>query len=230
VRKHVSCLRELPIFGGLESSAFRSVCVTTARRRFPKGSYLFRQGETPDTVFLIKAGRVKLVALNDGAKEVISNIVGPGDLVNETALFTDLEYASDAVALEDTLACCYNRRQFETMVLEDPNIALQVIRYLAQKLHESDQARTEQVGMSVKDRVIRVLLKLADEHGTHRMGGMLIDAPITQSEIAAMVGASRVKVAQVLSELRSADLIERRGRHYIIKMDRCLIRNFASST
>lgn len=132
-----------------------------------------------------------------------------------------------AIAIEeDTKLCCFNRQQFETLIQQNPGFAVKIISYLGQKLYQSFRQAGEVAGVSVKEKLMRVLIRLADEHGRKVSGGTLIDLKITQQELAEMVGASRVMVAQILKDLKEAEIVWRNGKHYVLRIDPCVEKNF----
>ncbi|MDN5347672.1 MAG: family transcriptional regulator, cyclic receptor protein [Clostridia bacterium] len=229
MKRCLLCLQELPIFQGLDKSEFANVCFSATKRRITKESFLFFQGEPANTVYLIKAGKFKLVQVTDQGREIILDVIGPGEVLGETALFQqqDQEHLFSAVAMEETMVCCFSRQQFEKLLQQDPGFAVKIISYLGQKLYDTTQQLSEAIGTPVKEKLLRLLIKLADEYGRKIPNGTIIDLEITQQELANMIGASRVMVAQILKELRKMDIVDRRGKCYILKTDPCIEKYFS---
>lgn len=222
----ITCLRELELFRGLEKTEFVNVCLAAAKKTIEKGSFLFYQGEPVDSVYLIKAGKLKLVQLTEGGREIIIDILGPGDVLGETVLFQNENNLYSAQAMETTHVCSFNRAQFEILIRNNPALAVKIISHLGQKLYEFVRLAGEVTGTSARDKLLRILHRLADEHGRQVDSGVLIEVELTQQELANMVGISRVKVAQIISELKDSELIERDGKYYLLKADPCLKKHF----
>lgn len=220
------CLRELPLFRGLDRSEFRQVCLTADKRRLARGQVVFRQGEPADSIYLVKAGKLKLVRVTGEGREAILDVVGPGEVLGETALFREEAQSCAAVALEETSLCCFGRPQFETLIQKNPSLALNMIGYLGRRLHESRQEMGDAAGASVRERVLRLMRRLAEKYGRTAPHATVIELEITQQELADMVGASRVMVGNVLKELNELGVVSRHGRRYLLKPDACLARNF----
>lgn len=222
----INCLKELELFRGLEKQEFVNVCLAATKKIIEKGGYLFNQGEPADTLYLVKAGKLKLVQLTDGGREIIVDILGPGEVLGETVLFQRGDYLYSAQAIETTKVCSFSLAQFETMIRNNPALAVKIISHLGQKLYEFVRLAGEVTGTSARERLLRILHRLADEHGRQVDSGILIELDLTQQELANMVGISRVKVAQIISELKESGVIQRNGKSYLLKSDLCLQKHF----
>lgn len=226
MKRCLLCLKDLPLFQGLDRPDFVDVCMNATKKIVTKGNYLFRQSEHAESICLIKAGKLKLVHNNEEGRENILEIVGAGEVLGETALFQEQDQPYSTIALEDTKLCCFNMEQFETLIRQNPTLAIKIIRHLGNKLYRSLRLAGEGAGIPVKEKLLRVLVRLAEEYGRKISEGTMIDLEITQQELADMVGASRVMVAQILKEFKSAGIVLRNGKHYVLRTDPCLERHF----
>ncbi len=216
-RHCIFCLGELPLFKGFDAVTFGQVCLQAAKLQVAKGQSVFRQGESAETVYLVKAGTFKLVHITDDGREVIVDVIGRGEVIGETALFQEQSHPFSAVAIELSRICCFNRRQFEAMIRENPDGAMQVIRFLARRLYENIRQSGEVSGATVRQKVLQLMARLADKHGRPAPDAVAIELDITQQEIADMVGASRVMVANILKQLHEEGIVCRRDRYYLLK-------------
>jgi len=223
------CLHELPIFQELSKSEFSSICLNTTKKSLKKGSVLFRQGEYISNIYLIKTGKLKLVQTKEDGRELILSIIGPGEVLGETALFQKQELLYSAVALENINFCCFTPKQFENLIKQNPTFALKIINYLASKLHSVLQQVGESSGVSVREKLLRLLFRLADEYGQKTTEGTIIEFKITQQEMANMIGASRVMVAKALKELKESGIVGNRRSYYTLKTDPCVQINFTNT-
>ncbi|KLU61114.1 global nitrogen regulator [Peptococcaceae bacterium CEB3] len=219
--KCINCLKELELFRGLEQEEFANVCLAATKKTIEKGSYLFAQGEPADTLYLVKVGKLKLVQLTEGGREIIVDILGQGEVLGETVLFQREDHLYSAQAIETTKVCSFSMAQFETMIKNNPALAVKVISHLGQKLYDFVRLAGEITGTSARERLLRLLYRLADEHGRQVEQGILIELNLTQQELADMIGVSRVKVAQVIGELKESGVIQRNGKSYFLASDPC---------
>lgn len=163
MKRCLLCLQELALFQGLDRPEFANICLSAAKKKIDKGNFLFHQGEQSNTVYLIKAGKLKLLQVTAEGREVILDVIGPGEVLGETALFLEQEQIFSAVALEETGLCCFNRQQFETLIQRNPGFAVKIISYLGQKLYETRREAGEATGIPVKEKLLRLLIRLAGE-------------------------------------------------------------------
>ncbi|PKM82857.1 MAG: Crp/Fnr family transcriptional regulator [Firmicutes bacterium HGW-Firmicutes-14] len=222
MKEKLLCLRELPLFQGLSEAEFNTICPGKINKSVAKGDFLFRQGEYDPTIYLIKSGKLKLIQNNEDGREIIISIVGSGQVLGESALFQESELQFSAVALEDAKLCGFNRQGLEMIIQQNPDFAIKIINHLAWKLNTTMQQVSESSAGSVREKLLRLLIRFANEYGKTISDMVIIELNITQQDMANMIGASRVKVAQVLKEFRSAGILSRHGRYYMLKTDFCV--------
>lgn len=218
--RHCLCLRDIPLFSRVEKSLFHPVCRAASKRHFKRGEVLFHQGDAADTIYLIKEGSFKLVRVTEEGLETILQIVGRGEIIGEAALFQETEHPATAVALEEGKVCSIKRELLEKVIRETPDLAWQIIASLGSRLYNTWEQITELNTQTTREKVLSLLFRLAREYGEPCPEGTLIKIYLTQQEIASLVGASRVMVAQVLKELTAENYLCRGEKYYILK-DRC---------
>ncbi len=221
--KHcIICLQELELFQGLDKEQFGSLCRCATRKKLSRGGCLFLQGETTNTIFLIKSGKLKLVQTAEDGREAILDVCGPGEVLGELSLYREQQEPSSAIAMEEACICCFSKQQFEALIKQDPSFALRIISYLGQKRYESIVKTGKGAGQTVKERLLRRFYSLAEQYGRKGTGSTVIDLRITQQELADMIGSSRVMVVKALKELQASNIIGREKRYYALKADPCI--------
>jgi CRP/FNR family transcriptional regulator len=206
------CIGHLWMFRDLRPEELEALGSEAVRRRHRKGDTLFRQGEDARELFLIKGGRVRLVKLLEDGTETTLDIRKAGDFIGENVLGEAVVLPFSAVCMEDTLTCGFSRDQFQDLVLAFPNVGLQVIRNMSERI----VWLTEQVGSmaftSVEERLYRVLANIAREHGRPTERGLTISFPLTHEDMGFLVGAHRVSVTRALAKLKREGRLEASGR------------------
>ena len=104
------------------------------RKPFEKGHYVFIQGEPGHLLFVIKSGRIKLVKTDQDGNEILVDIRKAGDFLGETFLSEDTDYPLTAECIEDSLLCGFTKERFERLVTEHPNIGLQIMRTMSERI------------------------------------------------------------------------------------------------
>ena len=216
--KRYLCLRDSTLFSGLSIEFFRHICFAANKQHVRKGQVLFQQGEEADRIYVIKEGRFKLLRLNEEGNESILQIMGPSEMLGETALFRPgaIQLAT-AISLEEAKVCSIDRCTFEKVIKNQPDMAWEIIKNLGNRLYDTWEQVSESNRQSTQEKVLSLMMRLAREHGESFSGGTRITIPLTQQEIAALVGASRVMVSQSIKELTDKNYLCREKRYYILK-------------
>jgi len=206
------CIGHLWIFQNLKAAELEALAEHAERKIFERGAVIVRQGDRADRMFLIKAGRVKLGKVTEDGAETTLDIRKAGDFLGENILSEEAVYPVSAVALEQTLICGFTKERFERIVLQHPNIGLQVIKNLSERIH----SLTERVGSmsltNLDERLYTVLTNVAREHGKRGAAGYVIQFPLTHEDLSFLVGAHRVSITRALKHLKEAGRIRQQGR------------------
>jgi CRP-like cAMP-binding protein len=206
--------RHSGFLGALPADAIRRLRAAGREITLPAGRSVFGEGEEAPTLALLLRGRLKVLTLTRDGTEVLIAIRGPGDLLGELSTLIGASRSASVVALEPVRLLVLPLGAFEEALAQDRDVAAALIRTLVERLRAATALRTELLE-EVPTRVARLLLRLADEFGVEAdEGGVVIDVPLTQQELAALTSASRGTVATALRELREAGLV-RTGRRHI---------------
>ena len=98
-------LRASPLFRRLSEHDRRSLAEVSQLRTYPKGETIFSEGDPSDFLYTLVEGRVKVVKMLAAGKEVILEILGPGDALGAVAVYESRPYPASAVAIVFALAC-----------------------------------------------------------------------------------------------------------------------------
>lgn len=211
-----TCIGHLWVFADLQPEELAALTKAALRKLYQKGQEVFSQGEPALKMFLLKGGRVKLSKLAESGDEITLDIRKAGDFLGEAMLLEDTLYPLTATCLEDTLICGFDKAGFEKLVLDHPNIGLQVIKNLSRRI----DGLTSRVGSlslgSLEERLYQVLSQVAREHGVQERQGHSIQFPLTHEELGFLVGAHRVSVTRALKSLKETGRILQEGRVLIV--------------
>ncbi|MFW2367006.1 MAG: Crp/Fnr family transcriptional regulator [Desulforhopalus sp.] len=201
------CLGQLWIFENLPQSEVEELIREAERKKLGKGEVLFLQSDPADELFLIKAGRVKLVKVFEDGNELTLDIRKDGDFLGENCFSDQGQYPVSAICLEDTMTCGFSRTQFEQLVLKHPGIGLQVIKNLSDRVTWLTSQVSSLAVTNIEERLYRVLCNVAKEHGTNSSRGVVIQFPLTHEDLGFLTGAHRVSITRAMSALKRAGKI-----------------------
>src|SRR5262245_8355370 len=172
------------------------------------GGVLFAAGAAGDGCYRLDKGLLKAVVTSTTGEERIVAILGPGAVVGELAMIDRMLRSASVVALRDSILRFISREAYEKRVVAYPETKQALLEILAFRLRQADEELAAATFLSVKARVARALLELAEFVGT-RSGPqcIVLDEKISHADLAAMAGVARENVSRVLSEWRRRNLV-----------------------
>ena len=205
----VEALGRCRLFAGMGPEALRAMARTLRARRFRRGEVLFHEGDPGDALFVVASGAVKVVVPSEDGEEAILATLRRGDFLGELALLDGAPRSASAVALEATEALALPRDQFLALVATEPAIRDALMASLAGELRRLTTHVAELHFLDLTGRLAARLARLAEEHGDRLPDGTIrLDAPLTQSDLAAMIGATRQSVNKLLGEFEADGLLK----------------------
>lgn len=185
---------------------------------------LFFTDEPSDHIYLVKEGRIKLSRTSSEGREIILDILGPGEIFGELALAGEDIRSHSAEALQDALVCIIPRRVFEGLLQRHPEMVLRVLKLVGLRRRELEMRLEDLVFQPVAGRLALALLWQSERHGTVEEDGS-IRITLTQKDLAFLIGASREAVAEQLAGLKQQGLIQTSYRS-IRLLDRTALKSF----
>jgi CRP/FNR family transcriptional regulator len=211
-----TCIGHLWIFENLDPKEIEVLSREALRNKSVKGQALFLQGDPADEMFLIKGGRIKLSKVLENGNELTLDIRKAGDFVGENMFSEEGQYPVSAYCLEDTLTCGFSRSQFERLVLQYPNVGLQIIKNLSERISWLTSRIGSLAVTNIEDRLYRVLSSVAKEHGALSPQGVVIQFPLTHEDLSFLTGAHRVSITRAMKALKSAGKIIQEDKKLIL--------------
>ena len=182
------------------------------RRRFARGAVLFTEGASSEQVMIVLSGRVKISHFTSDGREIILAVRGPGELLGELSAIDQEPRSATALAAEPVEALVLTVEDFQQFVSTTPRAAMVLLTGLVRRLREADRKRIEFAAFDTVGRVALRLLDLADQFGEPAAQGVRITLPLSQQELAGLIGASREAVSKALQQLRKRGWIETQRR------------------
>jgi CRP-like cAMP-binding protein len=208
-------LRDLP------AEALEGLARAARRRSYRRGEVLFHQADPGDTLLVLESGRVKVFTYAASGDETVLSILGPGESFGELALIDGEPRSATVQALEPVQTVSVGRAAFLAVIREQPKAAERLLGALATKIRYLSDVVSDLAFLDLEGRLAKRLLELAAEHGRQDGIEVVIELPLTQEDLAAMVGATRASVNKLLGWYEDRGLIARRGRRIsVIDPDR----------
>ena len=170
--------------------------------RFPPGATIFRVGEAPTRIGIVRSGAVELSCTLNG-RRVVVQILRPGDVVGDVGLFLRMTSPYDGVALKDTVILTMDSLEFNRLLDERPRLARRWMVSISSRLLSYHSRVLELLAGSLEAQIASVLLRRAEK-------GVV---KLSQSNLAELVGGRRTSVNRVLKRLEEQHLIRVRYGH-----------------
>src|SRR5437870_5290225 len=179
---------------------------------------LFVAGDEGDGCYRIEEGLLKAsVAAVTGGERILA-ILGPGAVVGELSVIDGGPRSASVTALRDSKLSFVGRSAFEAFGQSRPELYRHVATLLARRLRDTDDALVATNFLSVKGRVARALLSLAEAFGRDLgQGRVLIRQKVSQGDLAAMAGVARENVSRVLHDWANRSLLSRLAGYYCLE-------------
>lgn len=183
------------------------------------GDVLYHQNQIENHIYVIKSGHLKLEHLNICGTTSISAVLGAGEILGpglgKTARATQTVTAKGPTCVQRHTAVA-----FKAQLINDPALITRVIEMLAQRQEITDRRLYALMTLGVRERIAVVLRDLIGQAGEHCAHGHEVDVPLTQQELAELVGASRPVVSSELNELRREGILDyARGHICVIDLE-----------
>jgi CRP-like cAMP-binding protein len=177
-------------------------------RAFAPGTALFIQNEPSDRVLVLLEGRVKVAAASADGREAVLAFRGPGEVLGEMSAIDGLPRSASVIAVDPVEALALSTGDFRAFLERTPKATLWILTHVIARLRENERRRAEFGASDTLARVAARLAEMADQHGVPATGGVLIDLPITQEELASWVGSSREGVNKALQTLKNLGWVQ----------------------
>lgn len=209
----------------LSSAFFRSmrpeeideILVFATERRFARGATIFSKGDPGSSMMAVLTGRLRAINVSIEGKEVILNVIGPGEIVGEIALLDGRPRSSDVVAAEDTTAVVVERRDFLPFLFRHDSLVERLLVVLCDRLRRTSGALEEIALFDLPARLARLLVKLAADYGKPMPGGgTQIGMKLSQRDLSNLVASTRESINKQLRVWREAGTVDLVDNHIVL--------------
>ena len=216
-------LEPVGLLAFLSAEELAALSARVRRRRYPKGAVIFLEGDPGASLYVVETGRVKIALTSPDGKELVIRVLDPGEFFGEMALLDGEPRSADAIAVEDCRLMLVHRDDFVRFLEAHPQAAVRLLAALSRRLRRATRQQQEAATLDVGARVASALLRLAEEHGAPAASGsgeIAVTTPLTQTQLAGMVGVTRESVNKWLRFYERRGLVRwQKGRLTVLRPD-----------
>jgi CRP/FNR family cyclic AMP-dependent transcriptional regulator len=202
-------IRGTELFAELDEDALDLVVAAVVERDLRRGDVLFTEGAAPEHLYVVEDGRIALTSRSDDGRESVFALMERGELFGEMGLLDGLGRSAEARALEPSQVMEIPYEPVRTVFDQQPALLWGVVALLSGRLRSMDAALADSVFLDVTGRTAKRLLELGGDDDEFVL-------PVTQEELAGMVGASRERVNKAIASFVRLGWIDQSDRRYVI--------------
>lgn len=202
-------LRAVELFDQFDDISHQRLLDAAENVELVRGDVVFEEGAEADACFVMVAGRVAISNRSIDGRESMVAMMLRGDLFGEMGLFDGLGRSAEARALEESVVLRISYDVLRSILEDNPELLWAVVRLLSKRIRATDEALADSFFLDVTGRTAKHLLDMAGETDE-------FEIPITQEELAGLVGASRERVNKAIASFLKLGWIEQQDRSYRI--------------
>jgi CRP/FNR family cyclic AMP-dependent transcriptional regulator len=202
-------LAGVDLFADLHPDELARLAEASRQEDLRRGDVLFREGDEADRLYVVVQGRIAISKRSVDGRESVVALMEPGDLFGEMGLFQPQGRSAEARALEPSAVLAVTFGPVREIYEQRPELLWGVVSLLADRLRTMDDVLADSVFLDVTGRTAKRLLEVAGDRDEFVL-------PVTQEELAAIVGASRERVNKAIASFVRLGWIEQADRRYRI--------------
>ena len=210
-------LRNLSLFAALDQERIEQIAARIQRREFAPGVTLFHQDMPGTMMYMLESGSVRVISIGRTGQELTLNVLGPGEVFGELSILDGEQRSATAITLAPTVVWLLSQIDLTRIMNEYPPVNQAMVQLLVDRVRATARRLEAMTFQDVLGRLAFELLSLADRNGQPGERGIEITIPLTQVDLATMVGATRESVNKGVSILRAKELIDFDGNRWFIQ-------------
>jgi len=211
-------LRRCDLFSELSDESLAGIEKRCRARRFAARTPIYLPSEPADSVFLLTSGMAKICNLTNDGKQSILAFVEPGELFGELAVFEREKREEYVETVEASTVLMIATRELQDLVAQDHGAAISLTKMIGVRRHRIERRLKNLLFLSNRDRLVHLLLDLAEQFGIDGEQGVRLRLKLAHQEIANLMGSTRETVTILLGQMKEEGLIEI-GRKRIVLLD-----------
>jgi len=202
-------LRQTALFSMLDEDTLDEVLQVLTVIKLKRGTDLFLENDEANTLYIVADGRIAIIKSFVDRKDSMVALIEPGDLFGEMGLFEDQLRSATARAVENSELIEVPYPPIRKALEARPSLLWSLVSLLAQRLRSTDSALADAMFLDVTGRTAKRILEIAGNSDEFVI-------PLTQEELAGLVGASRERVNKTLASFVKSGLLDISDRRYTI--------------
>ncbi|MBI2842353.1 MAG: Crp/Fnr family transcriptional regulator [Armatimonadetes bacterium] len=203
------------LFENLDDAALEDMSARFVVREHDRHQYILFQGMPPYALMIIQEGYVKIVKESGQGKEILVELLGPGDVIDAVAIIEGRPHLATACAMDRTTLLVLPRNEFLSIIEHNPKVAVQALIAVGDRLRHAYEVLQRLAARRIEPRIANVLLMLAGRAADDSAERVVLQMRLTRKDIADMVGAAPETTIRIMSRWEKAGIVVRDNNNYI---------------
>ncbi|TWU40237.1 Global nitrogen regulator [Novipirellula aureliae] len=215
VPQQVWHLKNNELFRKLQPEQLERLESRSRSRSFPAHSPVYLPSQSAESVFLLASGLVKVCNLTNDGKQSILAFVEPGELFGELAIFDSEQRDEYVEAVEKSTVVMIPASEVQALLAANHDVSIALTKMIGLRRHRVERRLKNLLFLSNRDRLVHLLLDLAEQFGVCDSEGIHLRIKLAHQEIANLMGSTRETVTILLGQLKSEGMVDV-GRQRIV--------------
>ncbi|MGF7436967.1 Crp/Fnr family transcriptional regulator [Lentilactobacillus senioris] len=202
----LECVELVPLFQSLPLSQRKAVAALVTQKQYEKNEIIYLAAEDVGRFLIVEHGQIKLATVSVNGRESITRVLSSGDFDGEPNLFGTGSRDVTATALTKATVCQINQADFQQLLTDSPDLSLNLLKTMSQKIKELELQRAVAKTSDVKGQLARYLLDTQASLAENPF-----KLPLKKKDIATYLGTTPESISRALTELSDLQLIQNQG-------------------
>jgi len=215
----IETLKRSIVFNSLLPGELKKISDLFEKLNFNKNEYVFIEGDPSGWFYLVASGDIKILKHTIMGKDIILEVMSPGDIFGGVAVLDKKPFPASAQAKDSVTVIRISRNNLFKIMEEYPVLKLEIVKYFSEKLRDAHEMLKNIATERVEKRIAFLLIKLSEKTGKNEGIYLKIGFPLTRQEIAEMVGTTVETCIRTMSKFQKMGMIKTANGKILIKVD-----------
>jgi CRP/FNR family transcriptional regulator len=210
-------LRDNPVFAHVPAAEIDALALLAREETKRAREYIFMDGDPSEWLFIVRSGRIKIVRHSRAGRDVVLELLGPGEVFGGVAVIERRAYPASAQATEPTVVVKVPQEAIVALAERQPALIREIALLIGRRLRGAHDSVTALAVDPVEARLAAALVRLGDRQGTRRGDGIALPFPLTRQSLADMTGTTVETAIRVVSRWLKEGLVADDDGHLVLR-------------
>jgi len=214
--ERVQALKSNPVFAGLPAREIEVLAAAAREDACRARDYVFMEGDAADWLCIVKSGRVRIVRHSRAGKDVVLELLGPGEIFGGVAVIEKRPYPAAAQAMEASVILKIPAQALSDVSERHPSVIRELALMIGRRLRTAHDSMKSLAVDPVEARLAAALLRLAERDGARTKAGLSLPFHLTRQSLADMCGTTVETAIRVMGRWTRDGLVVDEGARLVV--------------